>query len=65
MKVGGGERAVDSGGPPKLTPSDPMPFGKYAGYRMDGVPDDYFEWLYYEEDIAPGPVRDYIEEYVV
>lgn len=57
---------MDSGpGPQRLGPNDPMPFGKHAGQRMQDVPDDYFEWLYYEEEIAPGHVRDYIEEYVV
>lgn len=51
--------------PKTLEPNDPMPFGKYAGEEMGNVPDSYFEWLYYEEDIAAGPVRDYIEEFIV
>lgn len=64
MKIGGGR--VESGPPQRrLGPDDPMPFGKHAGQRMSDVPDDYFEWLYYEEDLEPGPVRDYIEEFVV
>lgn len=49
----------------ELGHDDPMPFGKFFGVRMCDVPENYFEWLYHEENLADGPVRRYIEEYVV
>lgn len=43
-----------------LQDTDKMPYGKHQGKRMIDVPAFYLLWLY-DQDINPGPVRDYIE----
>jgi uncharacterized protein (DUF3820 family) len=45
----------------KLTDSDPMPFGKHKGERMEDVPASYLLWLHNDGCQNPG-VAAYIEE---
>lgn len=46
--------------PLNLADSDPMPFGKYKGQKMEDVPAQYLLWLY-DENIQHAGVKDYIE----
>lgn len=50
---------------PDLHDTDPMPFGKYQGVRMQDVPASYFHYLWVKEKKdAPrrtDPVARYIE----
>lgn len=42
-----------------------MPFGKYKGYALADLPDDYLEWLRFEidlrEPLRSGIEREYLE----
>jgi len=43
-----------------LKDSDPMPFGKFKGRKMEDVPAQYLLWLY-DQNPSDGPVTQYIE----
>ncbi len=45
-----------------LDDTDPMPFGQYAGQRMQDVPAAYFHWLWTNgmRENKTSPVADYI-----
>lgn len=43
--------------------TDPMPFGKYKGRRMQDVPSGYLDWLLGQDWIDEWPaVKAYIDE---
>jgi len=42
----------------QLMDSDPMPFGKYKGTKMEDVPASYLDWL--DGEGVQGAVADYI-----
>jgi hypothetical protein len=39
-----------------------MPFGKYSGWGIEELPDDYLHWLYTQADIRTKWLRSAIEE---
>lgn len=45
----------------KMTDESIMPWGKYAGKKMEDVPDDYLLWLYEVRKVC-GPVGEYIKD---
>lgn len=50
-----------------LRDKDPMPFGKYKGQMLAGLPDDYLLWLYNDmskRNVSPyaQPLYNYLVE---
>jgi hypothetical protein len=39
-----------------------MPFGKYTGWRIEELPDDYLDWLYTQADIRSKWLRSPIKQ---
>ncbi len=60
-------KATQVVGENRLTDSDPMPFGKHKGIRMEDVPAKYLHWLWSKSDDPlknqdkTSPVADYIK----